>query len=235
MTALSENRIQLMDGLRGFAVVLMVIHHFLFDLVVFLGAPSWLFENPVFNFLHYIFAGLFVVLSGVSSRFSRSNVKRGIKVLIVAYAMTAVTYYMGIPIRFGVLHLLGFSMVFYGLTARFLDKLPRSFAMLLYAALVIILTVLTSVITVKVRFLWMFGFIYDGFFSSDYFPIFPWLFVFLFGTVTGMYIKEHRFPEKFYTLRPPVFPAIGRHALLVYIVHQPVLYGVTYLIRLLSA
>ncbi len=211
----------------------MVIHHFLFDLVVFLGAPEWLFYNPVFNFLHYVFAGLFVTLSGVSSRFSRSNVKRGIKVLVVAYAMTVVTYFMNIPIRFGVLHLLGFSMIIYGLTGKFLDRLPRRFALLLYAVLVAILTPVTTLVTVKARFLWMFGFIYDGFFSSDYFPIFPWLFVFLFGTVVGMYIKERRFPEWFYTLDPPVFPAIGRHALLIYIVHQPVLYGITLLIGLI--
>ena len=35
-------RIELMDALRGLAVCLMVLHHFLYDLCAFLGAPWWL-------------------------------------------------------------------------------------------------------------------------------------------------------------------------------------------------
>ncbi len=50
-------RIELMDALRGLAVCLMVLHHFLYDLCEFLGAPWWLFTNPVFDVLHYFFAG----------------------------------------------------------------------------------------------------------------------------------------------------------------------------------
>ena len=68
-----RKRIDLIDALRGLAVLLMVFHHLMFDLVEFLGAPTWFFANPVFNFLHYIFAGVFIFLSGVSSQFSRSN------------------------------------------------------------------------------------------------------------------------------------------------------------------
>ena len=62
-------RIELMDALRGLAVCLMVLHHFLYDLCEFLGAPWWLFTNPVFDVLHYFFAGLFIFLSGISSDF----------------------------------------------------------------------------------------------------------------------------------------------------------------------
>lgn len=77
-------RIELMDALRGLAVCLMVLHHFLYDLCEFLGAPWWLFTNPVFDVLHYFFAGLFIFLSGISSDFSRSNLKRGAKAMALA-------------------------------------------------------------------------------------------------------------------------------------------------------
>ena len=70
-----KNRIDAIDALRGLAIVLMVFHHFCFDLVEFLDAPEWVFYNPLFEKVHFVFAGVFVVLCGVSSRFSRSNIK----------------------------------------------------------------------------------------------------------------------------------------------------------------
>lgn len=95
-----SKRIELIDGMRGIAVVLMVIHHFLLDLCEICSAPMWLFSNPVFDFLQLIIAGLFILLSGVSSRFSRSNIRRGIKVVVIAFAISVVTYLLGDPIRF---------------------------------------------------------------------------------------------------------------------------------------
>ena len=74
-------RSERMDGLRGLAVLLMVVHHFLYDLAAFCGAPWWLFSNPVFTVLHYLFAGLFLVLSGVRSTFSRPHVTPALNAL----------------------------------------------------------------------------------------------------------------------------------------------------------
>jgi uncharacterized membrane protein len=79
----------------------------------------------------------------------------------------------------------------------------------------------------------MFGFKYDGFFSADYFPILPWIFVFLLGTWAGKYVAEYRLPDRFYTLSVPVLPAIGRKAFIIYLVHQPVLYGLVLLVQVL--
>lgn len=227
-----SERIQSIDALRGLAVVLMVIHHFLYDLVEFLGAPPWLFSNPVFDILHYIFAGVFIGLSGLSSRFSRSNIKRGIKVLVIAFLISLVTYFMNMPIRFGVLHLLGFCMVFYGLTRKLWDSVPEKIAPFIYIVLTVISAVILNMVNpVSVTWLWPFGAYAKGFYSSDYFPVFPWLFVFLFGSWLGKLVKEKRMPDKLYTINPPFFPKVGRLALIIYIVHQPVLYGITMLIK----
>ena len=68
MSSYSGGRIQAIDALRGLCVVLMCCHHFLYDLAAFLGAPWWIFTNPVLDVLHYFFAGCFILLSGVSSR-----------------------------------------------------------------------------------------------------------------------------------------------------------------------
>ena len=230
---MTKKRIELMDGLRGLAVVLMVLHHFFYDLVVFLGAPMWLFSNPVFDFLHYVFAGLFIMLSGVSSRFSRSNLKRGIKVLVVAFAIQLVTTFMDMPIRFGVLHLLGFCMVLYGVTQKAWDTLPNTLMPVLCIVLTVISALCVNLIDIDADFLWMFGWFNADFFSADYFPIFPWMFIFLLGTWLGKHIKDEKLPKWFYEAKMPFFAPVGRKALIIYIVHQPILYGITMLLSLI--
>ncbi len=228
MPSPKRTRIDIIDALRGLSVLLMVIHHLLFDVVEFLGAPSWLFTNPVFNILHYFFAGLFIFLSGLSSQLSRSNIKRGVKVLIVALVLTLVTSLpiIDMPIRFGILHLLGFCMVFYGLTRKAWDAVPRPIAPILYVVLLVGTALAVKLINIDASFLWMLGWAQPDFYSADYFPILPWVFVFLLGTWAGFYVVERRLPDWFYTTRVKILPAVGKKALLIYILHQPVLYGI---------
>lgn len=228
-----RQRISLIDGVRGIAVVLMVAHHFLYDLVNVLGAPGWIFENPVFQVLQYIFSSLFILISGISSEFSRSNVKRGLKVLVIALALTLVTTLMQMPIRFGILHLLSVCMIFYGLTRTLWDRLPRRLMILIYIILFAASVLARNLIHTENPYIWMFGFYNSDFVSYDYYPILPWLFMFMIGTVLGAYIIEGKLPARFYTTKVPIFPAVGRHALLIYILHQPVLFGLTLLIRII--
>ena len=66
------------------------------------------------------------------------------------------------------------------------------------------------------------------FFSSDYFPLLPWVFVFFFGVFLGRLAKEGKFPRFFAASHIPFFAFTGRHALLIYILHQPVILGISY-------
>lgn len=230
-----KQRIELIDALRGLAVILMVIHHFLFDLVTFLDAPAQLFSNPVFDVLHYVFAGTFIVLCGVSSNFSRSNLKRGVVTLVFALVISTVTFLMNMPIVFGVLHLLAFCMLFYALTHKLWEALPKYITPVFCTACGVLSAWCVRNIAVESDKLWIFGWTYKGFVSYDYFPLFPWLFVFLFGAWMGYYVKEHKFPKWFYTVKVPLLPAVGRHALIIYMLHQPVLYLLTIVIKKLAA
>jgi uncharacterized membrane protein len=227
-----KKRIEIIDALRGLAVVLMVIHHLLYNLTAFLSAPLWLFTNPVFDTLHYIFAGLFILLSGVSSRFSRSNAQRGSTVVVLAVLITYVTYRMDMPIWFGILHLLGLSMMFFGLTEKFWDVIPEKAAPFIFITLIVVTAFIKTYIPIGSENLWIrdilnvLGWPQSGFRSFDYFPILPWIFVFLLGTWAGIYIRDRKLPDWFYEVTLPVFPAIGRKSLLIYILHQPVLYAI---------
>ena len=223
---MTKKRIDIIDAARGLSVILMVMHHALYDLVEFCGAPEWLYHNPAFVVLQPLFAGLFVVLSGVSSQFSRSNVKRGLRVIVVAIAITIATHIMDMPIRFGILHLLGFSMVFFGLTRKLWDSIPKTLAPVVYAALFAGSILAVNLIPLKSPHLWMFGWRQADFVTYDYVPILPWLFVFLAGTWLGALIVENKLPKWFYETKIRVLPAVGKRSLIIYIVHQPVLYGI---------
>ena len=227
----SKKRIEVIDALRGLSVILMVAHHLLYNLVAFMNAPRWFFSNPLFDLLHYVFAGTFIFLSGVSSRFSRSNIKRGAIACGIAACISAVTYYIDMPIWFGVLHLLGFSMLFFGLTRKAWDLIPRMAAPFIYIAAIVTGALARQHVALTAGnewlrgALWVLGWKQAGFYSYDYFPLLPWLFVFLLGTWAGVYILERRLPDWFYEVKPPVLPAVGRKALIIYVAHQPVLYG----------
>ena len=235
----TKKRIEIIDALRGLAVVLMVIHHLLYDLTAFLDAPEWLFTNPVFDTLHYIFAGLFIMLSGVSSRFSRGNAERGSKVIVIAVIITYVTYRMDMPIWFGILHLLGLSMLVFGATQKLWDAIPKTASPIIFVALTVAGALAKTHIKLTSENIWLrdalniLGWPQPGFRSSDYFPVLPWVFVFLLGTWAGVYIRDRKLPEWFYETKPPVFPAIGRKSLLIYVLHQPVLYALVMVIEAL--
>jgi len=233
-----NNRIEIIDALRGLSVLLMVAHHLLHNLVAFLGAPTWMFSNPVFDILQPFFAGVFIFLSGVSSRFSHSNIKRGLIAMAIAIVITVVTSFMNMPIIWGVLHLLAFCMLFYGLTSKIWDKIPEAVMPYLFVSLIIIGAISTSLISIMLTdpipwirdMVSILGWRQRGFISFDFFPIIPWLFVFLLGTWAGIPIKAGKLPQWFYNFTVPFFPMVGRKALIIYIIHQPILYGLIILI-----
>jgi len=228
-----KKRIEIIDALRGFAITLMVIHHALYNTWAFLDAPYWLYSNPVFNALQAVFISVFIIISGVSSRFSRGNVERGAIVFVIAMLITYVTVRMEMPIYFGILHLLAVLMIFYGLTRKLWDKIPRNVAPFIYLILITISILARAYLSptsdnpVISDFLSVLGWYQEGFINFDKQVILPWIFVFLLGTWAGEIIREGKFPAWFYEIKVPFFPFVGRHALLIYVLHQPVLFGIT--------
>ena len=71
------------------------------------------------------------------------------------------------------------------------------------------------------------GFPGPGFVSSDYFSLLPWLLLFW----TGYFLYRLRPAEPLLPdIRLPGFSAMGRHSLLIYLLHQPVLYALLVLL-----
>lgn len=220
-----RERVEAFDVIRGVMILLMVFYHLLFDLVHLAGLPSWILYNPPLNVCQPIGAGIFIIMSGAMSRYSRSNLKRGGKLLLVAIIVTMVTSIIGSAILFGILHFLAVASILYALMSRYLEKIPFKIQPFLYGVLTAVSAVIVNTSTIRSDILWFFGFPGKTLTSADYFPLLPWIFVFLFGTWFGQTSQEKKLPDWFYNIKNNFFAKCGRYSLYIYLAHQPVLYA----------
>ena len=234
----SKPRIWELDALRGVCILCVIVVHFLFDLSFFGGLdltlPAW------YVFIQEYGGAIFVVLSGVCVTLGSKSVRRGLIVFACGMLITAVTYGMyrlgmsgaDVVVKFGVLHLLGVCMLVYPA----FKKLPPAALALLGLAIAITGYAIRGVV-VPQHWLFPLGLTYEGFTSSDYFPLFPQLGYFLIGAAIG----KTAYREK-RTLLPGSFQKTGiarffcwcgRQSLFIYLLHQPIVYGLLELVLLL--
>lgn len=216
-------RIEGLDALRGLCILLMVAFHFAYDLYFYCGFPPIVIDNPLMTFAQVASSGGFILLAGFSSRLSRSNLKRGVRVLLCGLAVSVITWFWGDFIRFGILQFLGCAMVLYGLTQKGWERLPRWPAILLFL-FCFVLTKRVMPYVLDVPYLYPFGIVSPEFRSADYFPLLPWFFLFLIGTWLGGWRAQ--IGQRVGSIHLPVLNWLGRHSLGVYLLHQPILVGV---------
>mgnify|MGYP000991492720 CR=1 FL=1 len=222
-----KKRIWEIEYLRVLAILLMLIYHTAYDLSEFAG---WAIDfGSGFWFWYGKLASIFLFVSGVSSGFSRkSTVKKGLRLLLIGLGITAVTYLVlgDQYVRYGVLHFLGTCLILYPL----LRKLSPPVLAVLAAAIFLLARPLEKIEAATGLFLPL-GIKYPGFSSADYFPLVPYLGVYILGIIAyKLYYHKGRslFPfdwgNKYVT-------AVSRHSLAIYILHQPVLLGAVLLLK----
>ena len=235
-------RIWEIDFLRGLAIILVIGYHLLYDLGDYLGMPRFLgwstdLSTVAWKIAQNFFAGLFVLLSGTSSALTRSNIRRGLRLLAVALALTLATYLIAVwlhlfdpadTIIFGILHSLAVSMLLYGAVFRNVPAGVNALCGAAVVALAALLPVAAKALAIRSNWLIPFGLPGPSFSSLDYFPLIPWFGVFLIGAALGrtVYASKKsllpwRMPRNFVNFA-------GRHSLVIYIAHQPVIMGVLY-------
>ena len=225
----SKSRIWELDALRGVCILCVIVVHFLFDLSFFGGLeltlPAW------YVFLQEYGGAIFVVLSGCCATLGSKSVRRGLIVFACGMLITAVTYGMyrlgmsgaDVVVRFGVLHLLGLCMIVY---PAFKKLSPAALAVL--GLFIAVTGYVIRGVLVPQRWLFPLGLTYEGFTSSDYFPLFPQLGYFLIGAAVGKtaYRKKRTLlPGTFqHTPIARFFCWCGRQSLFIYLLHQPIVY-----------
>ena len=235
-----SGRIGFIDEWRGVAIILMVLYHAGYDLAVIFGVSMPFFFSTPMRLLQQGIGASFFFLSGCSCRFSHSNLRRGLRTLFFALVMTAVTWLV-LPeqrILFGVLHGLSCSMLLFALFGRFFDRLPPylgiSFSLLLFFLCYSVpegffggalFSLPLPQGLYACRFLFPLGFPSPQFYSSDYYPLLPWFFLFLCGAYAGGCLKGGNLPGWCYLVRLRPLAFIGRHTMPIYLLHQPLIFG----------
>ncbi len=78
-----NNRIEILDFLRGLAMVYVILYHLLYDIDTFLATDvPFLYGRP-FEFIHNVFLFLLFIVSGICTSFSRSIIKRGAGIFFI--------------------------------------------------------------------------------------------------------------------------------------------------------
>lgn len=232
-----KKRIWELDALRGLCILGMVMIHFVYDLVDLYGLVSWDYP-PAFLFVQQWGGVLFLLISGICVTLGSRCIRRGALVFACGLVCTAVTYGMyrfgmagkNIIIFFGVLHCLGACMLLWPVFRR----LPYWILGILGLALVGVGLYLMEMPPVAYPWLMPLGLPWEGFASSDYFPLLPYLGFFLIGSALGrsLYRKKESLLPNVNTQNPIVrfLLLCGKHSLWIYLLHQPILSGIFYLI-----
>lgn len=246
-----NKRIVIIDTFRGLALVYMVFYHFVYDMA-FLIESDWGITAYEFHSQIAIFdTASFILLAGISSAFSRNNCKRGGKLLAIGMLFTLATAFVfpGQAIYFGILQLLGNCMVLYGAFEEKLRKIP-AIPMIIVSTILFAFTYFIQLGFVGIKglfeirllpelvdnnMLYPYGILESPFATVDYEPLLPWFFLYFGGTYIGGLIVKYRdkLPKFCYADPLPPISLLGRHSLMIYVFHQPVILVMVYAIQFL--
>ncbi len=251
MTQPISPRYRSLDILRGVTLLSMILYHTLWDLVYLYGlnapwypaAPGYIWQQSI--------CWTFILLSGFCWGMGKRPLRRGITVFLGGALVSAVTlvFMPEQKVVFGILTFLGTAMLLMIPLDRLTRRLPPAIGLFL-SLLLFFLTRNVNRGTLGFEGLAFaplpealyrnhltsfLGFPSPDFASTDYFSLLPWLFLFM----AGHFLHRLVLPamQKYVSAHPaglsgPLarlsrpFSWLGRHSLWVYLLHQPVIYGV---------
>lgn len=207
-----------LDVLRGFTVVLMIIFHFSFDLDYFgivtfdiVNAPFWYFFPRLIVFLFLFAVGAALTLAHKNGIKWKPFFKRLALIVFWAIIISVVTYkfFPDNWIYFGTLHAIAVVSV---MSLPFLKR-PTE-------ALIVGLCLFIPSMTMDKTIPWL----QLPHSSWDYISPFPWVGASLLGIFAAHKgIHKVDFPQN------PLVKSLnylGKHSLFIYLVHQPILFGI---------
>lgn len=229
-----RQRLEIVDAVRGLAIAGVVLFHLVWDLAYLRLIPSEVAFNPLWLFFGRTLAGTFMVLVGVSLVLASRNglrrrpfVRRLCVIVACALAITVATrlVFPETFVYFGILHAIAAASI---VGAALLPL--GAFASAAMGLVIIVLGYTVTFATFDPRWLAWTGFALAPPFSNDLVPVFPWVGFTLLGMAFTKLALERgwttRFEKKLEDPPARSLVWLGRHSLVIYLAHQPVLLGV---------
>ncbi|HHW93328.1 MAG TPA: DUF1624 domain-containing protein [Clostridiaceae bacterium] len=253
-----KTRIPEIDFLRGAALLLMVWHHVMYDVRYIFHVNAFAFQDSYWFYVigRSVVIALFLIVSGISTRFSANNLMRGRRMVIFsafATVLTTVLYLidsqMGI-IFFNVIHVIALSTLFYAVIEHLLivrhrkstngsvdmEKQRAKFIgfLITFGTLVVVIGhVILPILPDETRnpLFIILGSSVTGVSSLDQMPFLPHFGYYLLGAAIGQTLYESGEPlwksEKgWFFSFGRPIRFMGRNALLVYVLHQPIILAI---------
>lgn len=245
--ATANRRVAVLDWMKAAAIVNMVLYHALYDAAFLFGQPgvqAFMRSRAAFWWERGI-CGTFILVSGLLSLRSRRPFRRAAYIFGAGLCVTAVTllFTPQFAILFGILHFLGTAGFLTALAAPALRRIPACPGLAACAGLFWLTRTIPyghwpwgtplpkALYDVKVLLFAGFWPADSGLVSSDYFPLLPWLFVFWAGLFFGRAVQGTRMAAA--CAHIPNCRAVqwlSRHALAIYLLHQPVAAAIVWLV-----
>ncbi|MEX0955796.1 MAG: DUF1624 domain-containing protein [Rhizobiaceae bacterium] len=235
-----KSRLEPLDLARGLALVAMAIYHFAWDLEFFGYAPPGMTAVGGWKLFARCIASSFLIIVGISLYLAHRDqlrlgpfLRRLALVAGAALAISLVTWF-AVPggfIFFGILHQIALTSVLGLLFLRW--PWPLTLAV---AALVIAAPWYLRSTFFDAPVWWWVGLSSYAPPSNDYVPLFPWFGAVLAGIAFARLAHRSGLIEK---ARVELggwsspFQFIGRHSLVFYLLHQPVVIGIVYLMSVI--
>lgn len=240
MTSPIQKRYYFIDEIRGITLLSMILYHAVWDLVYIFHQDWEWFRSDIGYVWQQSICWIFIFVSGFCWSFGKRKWKRGIKVFLAGTLITMITLFF-MPenqVIFGVLTLLSSCTVFMIPLEKLLGKCKTNIGFLISFLLFLIFRnvnrgylgfekwnlVKLPEILYQNLFTSYLGFPYPEFFSTDYFSIIPWLFLFITGYFFYRILEEKNLLKQI-TIKN-IYPVewLGRHSLEIYLFHQPILF-----------
>lgn len=236
---MKKNRIESIDIFRGWAIVLMIGYHFGYDLNLFGYIHTHPNTNEWWIVVRYTIITMFLLSMGMSLKLVHLDEIKWQKVLkrmaILGGASIVVTLstYIEFPtswVYFGILHFVFVSSLV-GLVFIFTPIL----------SLVVAISIFIASAFGWLRFHSLYVLLKEPLglpkYTQDFVPFFPWFGVVLIGIVIVSYGWHTRLPQDSFlsanTRLNRVLSFMGRHSLIIYLTHLPIIFGIFLLLGML--
>lgn len=236
-------RVVLFDELRGVMIVSMLLYHLCYDLaeVVRLPRMDW-FYSAAADVWQLSICGIFIFIAGICCSYSQNNLKRGIRLFLLGMLFTFATaaFVPNLLIVFGLLHFLGVAVLLSIPLKKLLCKIPTGIGIV--GSLLLFwmsdhisdgwigfsrqFSIELPSFLYQSNLLCFLGFYNESFYSSDYFPLLPYLFLFW----AGMFFAKVSLPQWVGHTHSRTLALLGKNSLWIYLFHQPIMYALLWMI-----